>query len=61
MTWLVFEREGYDSGYEKLRQYHRIPLDAPISSSKIRQHQDTTDIDPRIAQDVKHILTKGKK
>ena len=61
MIWLVFEREGYPDGYDKLRLYHRIPLDAPVSSSNIRQHQDTNDIDPRIIEDVKHTLIKGTK
>jgi len=61
MTWLVFERKGYRDGYDKLHRYRRIPLDAPVSSSSIRQDKYTHDIDPRIAEDVKHILTKGKK
>jgi len=61
MTWLVFERQDYDDGYDKLRRYRRIPLDVPVSSSSIRQDKYTHDIDPRIAEDVQHILTKGKK
>jgi len=61
MTWLVFERQGYDDGYDKLHRYRRIPLDVPVSSRSIRQDHYTHDIDPRIAEDVKHILTKGKK
>ena len=61
MTWLVFERRGYDNGYDKLHRYRRIPLNVPVSSSSIRQDRYTHDIDPRIVKDVKDILThKGK-
>jgi nicotinate-nucleotide adenylyltransferase len=59
MTWLVFEREGYDTGYDKLKSYKRFALDAPISSSQIRETQSTENIDKSIAQHVQKLLTKG--
>ena len=54
--WLVFERPGYDQGYEALAQYERITLNAPESSTRIRQNGDLVAIDPRIAADVATLL-----
>ena len=59
VTWLVFERKGYDTGYETLRNYTRFTLDAPMSSSTIRAQKMIENIDQRIAPSVQKILTKG--
>jgi len=59
VTWLVFERKGHDTGYEKLREYRRLALDAPISSSTIRTEKTTENVDQKIAPSVQKILTKG--
>jgi nicotinate-nucleotide adenylyltransferase len=59
VTWLVFEREGYDEGYDKLRRYERLPLDEPVSSTRIRDRNDWDGVDARIVEDVKATLTKG--
>jgi nicotinate-nucleotide adenylyltransferase len=59
ITWLVFERKGYETGYSKLRSYKRFALDAPISSSTIRDKKTVENIDKKIAHDVQKLLTKG--
>ena len=59
VIWLVFDREKHTKGYEKLRDYKRIPLDVPVSSSHIRANSILEDVDPRIAEDVRNLLTKG--
>ncbi len=59
VVWLVFERKGYDSGYEKLRKFLRFPLKVPISSRIIRARKTTDDIDKKIAHSVHTTLTKG--
>jgi len=61
IVWLVFERAGYDTGYEKLREYHRFPLDAPISSHTIRTEKNIENIDRKIAHSVQNILNKESK
>ncbi len=58
-TWLVFDRGEATNGYEVLRSYRRIPLDVPVSSSHIRTHSVLGDVDPRIENDVRKLLTKG--
>ncbi len=58
-SWLVFDRERHTKGYEKLRDYERISLDVPVSSSHIRSRNILTDVDPRIVDDVQNLLTKG--
>ena len=58
-TWLVFERGKDTKGYERLREHQRIPLDVPASSSHIRGNNILEDVDPRIADDVQNLLTKG--
>jgi len=40
ITWIVVGRSGYDSGYEKLRDYITIEMDIPISSSQIRAREN---------------------
>jgi nicotinate-nucleotide adenylyltransferase len=59
LTWLVFEREGHEEGYEKLKNYQRFALDAPISSSMIRETRDVQYVDKNIAHRVQKLLTKG--
>ena len=61
VTWLVFARDGFDEGYEVLRDVRKISLDVPISSSQIRSEQDTRLVDEKIRHDVQKIFTKGKK
>lgn len=58
-TWLVFERAGYETGYEKLREYRRFALDAPVSSRAIRAGEHADALDPKIAPSVHTLLTKG--
>jgi len=40
ITWIVVDRSGYDSSYEKLRDYITIEMDIPISSSQIRAREN---------------------
>jgi len=40
ITWIVVSRSGYESGYEKLRDYITIEMDIPISSSQIRAREN---------------------
>jgi len=60
LIWLVFARPGYDQGYGKLRDFQRIALNAPISSTQIRRKQDMKYVDGKIIDDVQKTLSKGK-
>ena len=59
VTWLVYEREGYETGYDKLHRYERIALDEPVSSTAIRDRKQLDAVDPRIAEEVARTLYKG--
>jgi nicotinate-nucleotide adenylyltransferase len=60
VTWLVFEREGYAHGdCDILRSCRRIPLDAPVSSTAIRNGEALEYLDERIAPQVHDHLNKG--
>jgi len=59
VTWLVFERKGYETGYEKLKNFRRFPLNIPISSHNIRTEKSVKYIDPNIAHDVQKMLNEG--
>ncbi len=58
VIWLVFERDGHDQGYEKLREYISLDLNEPVSSSIIRKDKEVDKIDQKISSDVKKILIK---
>ncbi len=60
-VWLVFERDGYDNGYEKLKRYERIFLDEPISSSHIRKTKTVKNVNSKISREVEKTLKKGNK
>ena len=59
VIWLVYEREGFTDGYEKLRRYERIALNEPVSSTAIRDREQFDAVDPRIAEEVARTLYKG--
>ncbi len=54
-TWIVVGRSGYESGYEKLRDYITIEMDIPISSSQIRAGEQSDSIDRKIRDDLQNI------
>ena len=59
ITWVIITRPGYTLDTTMLRDWKVIALDAEISSSQIRQLQQTDAIDTQIADSVKNIL-KGQ-
>jgi nicotinate-nucleotide adenylyltransferase len=58
VVWLVFGRSGYDTGYDKLREYRHIAFDEPASSSHIRQIKRGNDVDEKILDEVEKLLQK---
>ena len=61
ITWLIATREGYDLKMDGLRSWQILKIDAPASSTQIRQTCDTRHVDPKIETTVKQTLhTKTK-
>lgn len=61
ITWLIATRKGHDLQTEKLGSWQLLEIDAPVSSTEIRQSGDINLVDPKIQDTVKRILhTKTK-
>ena len=56
VTWVVVSRPGYAIETDALRNWRLLTLNVPVSSSQIRQEQDLSSIDTKIAPSVKEIL-----
>ncbi len=59
LIWVIASREGYILDTSNLREWIRLDIDTPISSTHIRDRVDLKYIDPKIKESVKQIL-EGK-
>ncbi|MEA2048404.1 MAG: nicotinate (nicotinamide) nucleotide adenylyltransferase [Campylobacterota bacterium] len=59
VTWVIATRGNEHLDTSKLSNWIVLPIEAPISSTKIREEQDLQFIDEKIKDSVKHIL-KGQ-
>lgn len=56
VTWLIISRPGYAMETGALKNWRLLTLNVPVSSSQIRQEQDVSSVDTKIAPLVKEIL-----
>jgi len=56
ITWVIVSRPGYAIETDALRNWRLLTLNVPVSSSQIRQGQDVSSVDTKIAPSVKEIL-----
>jgi len=56
VTWLVFTREGVNPACHKLKKCQLLPLEIPVSSTKIRSGTQLEEVDERILHEVKDIM-----
>ena len=56
ITWVVVSRPGFELETDMLRSWKLLTLNAPISSSQIREEKETEHVDSQIATSVKNIL-----
>ena len=56
ITWVIVSRPGYDIETDMLRNWRLLTLNVPVSSSQIRQEEDLSSVDVKIAPSVKEIL-----
>lgn len=56
ITWVIVSRPGYAIETDALHKWRLLPLNVPVCSSQIRQEQDVSTIDTKIAPSVKEIL-----
>lgn len=61
MTWVIVTRKGYDLVVDGLKEWMLLTLDAPISSTKIREDQDVRHVDKKIERSVKKTLKETSK
>jgi len=59
ITWVIVSREGHNIDTTKLRKWEILDLDAPVSSTDIREKETMKHIDKKIEKSVKQIL-KGQ-
>ena len=60
IIWVIITRENHPVETKGLREWKTLTLDAPMSSTDIRTHQELHHIDKKIKKSVKDIL-KGNK
>ena len=56
ISWVIVTRPGYPVRTENLRSWRILALDAPVSSSRIREERNTSAVDTKIAASVQNIL-----
>ena len=56
ITWVIISRDGYDLEVEKLREWKVLTLEAPMSSTQIRDEKHLHHVDKKIQKSVKEIL-----
>ncbi len=57
ITWVIVSRPGYAiDNVDALQNWRLLTLNVPVSSSQIRQEQDISSVDTKIAPSVKEIL-----
>jgi nicotinate-nucleotide adenylyltransferase len=56
VTWVIATRPGFTLQTDMLRSWRLLTLDVPVSSSRIREENNTTTVDTKIATSVQNIL-----
>ena len=56
VTWVIVTRDNHHLDTDELNNWELLPIEAPISSTQIREEKDLQFIDEKIRESVKHIL-----
>jgi nicotinate-nucleotide adenylyltransferase len=56
VTWVIVTRDNHHLDTDELNKWELLPVEAPISSTQIREEKDLQFIDEKIRESVKHIL-----
>ena len=56
VTWVIATRDNHHLDTDELNKWVLLPIEAPISSTQIREEKDLQFIDEKIRESVKHIL-----
>jgi nicotinate-nucleotide adenylyltransferase len=56
VTWVIVTRDNHHLDTDELNSWELLPIEAPISSTQIREEKDLKFIDEKIRESVKHIL-----
>lgn len=56
VTWVIVTRDNHHLDTDELNRWELLPLEAPISSTQIREEKDLQFIDEKIRESVKHTL-----
>jgi nicotinate-nucleotide adenylyltransferase len=59
VTWVIVTRKGYDIKTDMLKEWKLLELNAPVTSTEIRDEKDLTYVDKKIKKSVKKVL-KGQ-
>ena len=59
VTWVIATRDDHHLDTDALKKWELLPIEAPMSSTQIREEKDLQFIDTKIKKSVKHIL-EGK-
>jgi len=56
VTWVIATRDNHHLDTDELNNWELLPIEAPMSSTQIREEKDLQFIDEKIRTSVKHIL-----
>lgn len=56
VTWVIATRDNHHLDTDELKRWQLLPVEAPVSSTQIREKEDLQFIDKKIRASVKHIL-----
>ena len=56
VTWVIATRDNHHLDTDELNKWELLPIEAPMSSTQIREEKDLQFIDTKIRTSVKHIL-----
>jgi ribosome silencing factor RsfS/YbeB/iojap len=59
IIWVIITREGYEIRTDMLREWKVLEINAPVTSTDIREGKNLTYIDKKIKESVKNVL-KGQ-
>jgi nicotinate-nucleotide adenylyltransferase len=58
VTWVIATRGDHHLNTDRLKNWELLPIEAPMSSTQIREEKDLQFIDTKIKESVKHILKR---
>jgi nicotinate-nucleotide adenylyltransferase len=58
VTWVIATRGDHHLNTDHLKNWELLPIEAPMSSTQIREEKDLQFIDTKIKESVKHILKR---